>query len=418
MDEELKVVTKSLQEALNQYDPEYVGKITMNENDGSLTLLDGKLTVQASILHDQDIHPSIAHVHVLSKIDAFPDNPLNACVIGISENRYDALSQAGRTWGTMAGDPILSLCHAVALGEATHFCGDEAWGVRGCHGFVGPVIVRMAGGKNLDLETISRSAMFDHVAELTPGGLLHIAKVTISNNGKGGWKRELEINGHEVGYANDPWELGIPLPNSEHLIISRFAVYHYTDRPDVSAGRQNLDDAIMDYVESLQEDANLDPTDVSDVLVNKGYHEDLVYWLDHFIPLAFGRIMLMDIGIRFPDTYFLAHEGGRLSGSLELIRNPAFARAHAMGWHFRASADYHNAFERAAVSSAEFNALNNALHKGSKPEELTAQPPLIPDISVNQEDYWRAMELYLAQYQSKQEMVRPTKKKAWWQFWK
>ncbi len=193
--DEILIIIQAIQDSLTTFDPEYIGESNIDEQAGCLTLLEGRLSIRAEIFNDEGIHPSIAHVHVISTIDSFPEGPLNTCVIGISENREEALAQAGSTWVSMAGDPILSLCHAREIGNAMHFSGDEKWGVQGCHGFAGPVIVRMSDGSGPDSDTLMQAGMFDNVAELTPGGLIHIAKVTLSNNGNNGWKRQLEING-------------------------------------------------------------------------------------------------------------------------------------------------------------------------------------------------------------------------------
>lgn len=417
MNEEF-VVLKAIEAELEKLDPKVVGEVTADEQAGCLTLLDEKLTVWASIFHDEEVNPSIAHVHVTSKIASLSDEPLDACVIGVSADREDGLAQAGRTWVTMVSDPILSLYHAAAIGNAAHFSGDERWGVQGCHGFVGSAILRFAEENGPDLETISQSAMFDYVAELTPGGLVHIVKSTLSQNGQGGWKRQLEIDGHSASYVDEDWRLDPPLPNPGNVIISRFAVYHYADQPDIAAERQALDDAITAYVQALQENSTLDPTAVAHVLVEKGHRAEIAHWIDHFAPLAFGRVVLVNIGVSFPNTYLLAQRGGHLSTPRELMRNPVFARARALGWHFRASTDYHDGFERAALCSAEFNALNNALHAGSKPENLTALPPIIPGLGVSHADVAQATETYLAQRQAERGTPVPTTQKSWWQFWK
>ncbi len=230
-------------------------------------------------------------------------------------------------------------------------------------------------------------------------------------------------NGHEAGYTNDTWETELP-PPSESTIISRFAVYHYADRPDVAKERQALDNAITDYVRVLQEDESLDPASVSSLLEEMGHEAELVYWLDQFVPTAFCRVLLSEIANAFPDTYYLAQQGGRLSEAMFLMRHPVFARAQVMGWHFCSTPALQKAFERAAFSSSEFNALNNALNEGSKLEDLVSYPSLIPDIGINQEDYDAASEACFSLLQKEinpesepQIDKEPLIEKPWWKFW-
>ncbi len=417
MNEE-RIVLRAIQTALENLTPEVVGEVRADEQAGCLEVLNGQLTIRVNISHDEGMHPSIAHVHVESTVASLADEPLDACVVGTDEDRKKGLAQAGSTWVTMAGVPILSLCHAKEVGAAAHFAGEEAWGVEGCHGFVGPAILRHADARDLDLEAISQSALFDYVAELTPGGLMHIAKSTLSQNGEGGWRRQLEIDGHAAGHVDEDWPLNVLAPSSGQVIISRFAVYHYVNCPETAAERQALDDAITDYVRALQEDPALDPTSMQQVLVERRHLAEHAYWIDRFVPSAFARVLLADTGVSFSDTYRLAQRGGRLSKPLELMRNPVFARAQALGW--RSSADYPDGFKRSALCSAELDALNNALHAGSKPEDLSTLPPLIPDQGASQDDVAKATEAYLAEYQGERDTPAPprAKKSSWWQFWK
>lgn len=126
---------------------------------GDLSTFDGQLKLTVSIHDDPGAHPSLAHCHVLAEI-ADRVSQLDACTLGISPERQEALVQAGQNWIDLAGGPIFSLFHAAPVLQCEHFDGTEAWGVDGCHGFAGPLCARFLQGET-DLNMLANAACFD-----------------------------------------------------------------------------------------------------------------------------------------------------------------------------------------------------------------------------------------------------------------
>jgi hypothetical protein len=107
-----------------------------------------------------------------------------------------------------------------------------------------------------------------------------------------------------------------------------------------------------------------------------------------FLPLAFGRVLLADLGPRFADEYVEVDATRRVRARLKLSDDPLFAAS------LRSAKGADRAQMQAiALRSAEVNALNQALHAGSKAEDLVFTPPLITLRATAQDTgtpWWRA----------------------------
>lgn len=423
------IIIKAIQDYLVNLEYKYVGNIVINDETSELSFLDKKITLSAEIINDENTHPGMVHTHITSNISYHTDTSLMACIVGSGDNHQDALLQAGKTWATTVGCSIISLFHGIEIDGAAHFSGEETWGVSGCHGFAGPTVFRFANLSDSLMDQFSDLNLFDNVPELTPAGIAHLAKVTITYY-NGVWTRNIEIDGHEATYVDTNWTPPFPVPVMETLVISRFAIYHYNDQPDHVNERKSLDNSIIDYLVVLSEAPDFDPTSVSLVLERLGYQIEKVYWLDHFVPMAFGRIMLMEKEMKFSDKYYLGLCNGQISGPFELIKNPVYARALAMGWALWDSPKYQDAFERAANSSADFKTYFDTIKNGHNPKTSKSFPSLIPDYGINEESYSKALDAYFSEVEKFRKSPvdkkpvdispvdkQPTKK-SWRGFWK
>jgi hypothetical protein len=161
-----------------------------------------------------------AHVHVAARLGT-PVQSLDACVVGMGEDAGAAVTAAARVWLALVGAPILSLLEAVPVLAADHFDGTEAWGVPGCHGFVGPFLVR-GDAEGLDMQALAQARAFSSEAPDFAPNTLHLLKATLVGNGER-WRRTLEIDGHSQSDTVENWPLGIA-PPAAPVIAVRFAV--------------------------------------------------------------------------------------------------------------------------------------------------------------------------------------------------
>jgi hypothetical protein len=111
-------------------------------------------------------------------------------------------------------------------------------------------------------------------------------------------------------------------------------------------------------------DAPHSDDDVRERLRRAGVEPWLVERLLVFLPLAFGRRVLP--GVELSDEF---SDGPRLR---PLADEPVFAAAAA-----RAELAVRSEVERIGLRSSEVNAVNEALHKGSRLEDLVCGPPVL-----------------------------------------
>ena len=127
-----------------------------------LATYNGQMLFQADVATDPGYHASIAHCHVIARIgNTSWSDPLDACVMGIDADRRRGIAKAAQNWVKNVGSVLFSLLHAKPMMDASHFNGQDPWGVPGCHGFVGPL-----SGYNLakpdDLASTLNAGLFNH----------------------------------------------------------------------------------------------------------------------------------------------------------------------------------------------------------------------------------------------------------------
>ncbi len=86
--------------------------------------------------------------------------------------------------------------------------------------------------------------------------------------------------------------------------------------------------------------------------------------------VAWGRALLAGMGVRFSPDYLWFDAAGRVVESGRLEEEACFVAATRLAKKYRGSPG----FKQLALTSADVNAVNNALHKGSKPEDMVMGP--------------------------------------------
>ena len=234
MSDESTYVLEVIRDELKRQSADVVGRIEFNGD--VLTARDDQLILGAEVRHDPGSHLSIAHCHVVARVGGtrFSD-PLDACMTGVDGDRRKGLAQAAQKWVAGVGCTLFSLLHAKPVMDATHFNGTDPWGVPGCHGFVGPL-----SGYGLtrpdDLSPIANAGLFDYATAMAPPGIVHLAKVVLAANGKKGWTRTLEIDGHEATFEERGWELRSARPGlRDPVAVRRLPLRRPTRRRGVTS---------------------------------------------------------------------------------------------------------------------------------------------------------------------------------------
>ncbi|MBI3926631.1 MAG: hypothetical protein HY319_13905 [Armatimonadetes bacterium] len=222
-----KILLSALHQELSRQPPDVVGRLELS--DDVLSLLDGQAELTVEVRDDAGAHPALAHCHILTRIRRWPEERLDACVVGIHREPQQALQDAARTWVESVAGPLLSLVHARPVMEARAFDGSQPGGVAGCRGFVGPMRLRLASPA-IDLERFREARVFEYASAMAPPCVIHLAKVTLEPTGQGTWKRNLEIDGHAASHAERIWTQGPPAPAEG--VLSQFAVFHFEDQPE------------------------------------------------------------------------------------------------------------------------------------------------------------------------------------------
>jgi hypothetical protein len=99
-----------------------------------------------------------------------------------------------------------------------------------------------------------------------------------------------------------------------------------------------------------------------------------------FVPLAFGRMLLSGMGIKFADECLMAHGGSTVTLPLKAI--PVYQAALAAAQRSQSAAE----FSPVALRSSEVSAVNHTLNNGSHPQDLILGPPALTRIEATEEE--------------------------------
>jgi hypothetical protein len=137
-----------------------------------------------------------------------------------------------------------------------------------------------------------------------------------------------------------------------------------------------------------------------------------------FTQTAWGRAFLDGLGVQFPADYLCFNGAGEVAESGLLADEPYYVAAAALARRYAGSPG----FTKFAHMSADVAAINDALHAGSKPEDLAGGPAAFFTEPVTRAGMDKVQRL-LAQraaagVASGPEVPRPAPTgKPWWRFW-
>jgi hypothetical protein len=378
----------------------------------TLQLFDGRVTLRAELRDYDPTRESVVHAHILSALHEHDDEVLDACLMGAGDDRDKALAQAaGPIRSFMDNQPVCMTCQAGVIGgdRAQGFVEGD-FGLGGLRAFVGPAMYRGFDGEHIATQIDDKKPWFRYAAESAAPRTVHLAKSTIAPNGHKGWRRELEVDGHEISHSDPDWPGGVAPPKAGY--VTRFAVFEFPRNSKEILRRAELERTVTHFAEHLSkyDSANR----LMEEMVEQGFDADLVHEAESIATIAFGRTLFEPLGVVYPPTIIRARRDGRVETDVPLMSLPAYARARAMAprlYQTLSNEDY----QRLCFYNAESNAILQAVEAaGDKTVfgKMKMFPLVVPDRGVSQQTMDDAIAVL------KSWVRKPAaEKKPWWKFW-
>ncbi|CAN5178484.1 hypothetical protein BH20ACI1_BH20ACI1_32270 [soil metagenome] len=123
-----------------------------------------------------------------------------------------------------------------------------------------------------------------------------------------------------------------------------------------------------------------------------------------FMPLAFGRAFMNDLGVGFKDEYvrYIFDDGKTVVKQRRKLKNePVFVESLKIASEIISKRSAGKDFQSVAFTSAEFRTVNEMMNKGSEPQNLVLTEPYLQ---------WRE-EL------ADEKILDSEQEKNWWKFW-
>ena len=397
-------------------------------NGDELQLFDGRVTLRANIKeHTENSSQSPAemvHAHVLTTLHEHDDEVLEACLVGMGNNRDEGLKQAAVVWMTSVAGPIRSFldnrpvcmtCQAGVIGgDREQGFSEGDYGLPGLRAYVGPAIARGFDDDCFLQALDDRKPWFRYAAESAAPRRVHIVKVTILNDPQHGWRREMEIDGHDVSHCDLHWPAGIQPKQVGY--VTRFAVFEFPRNSREIARRAELERTILHFAANYAKYAEID--ELMTVMEKEGFDPELVHEVESFSTIAFGRALFEPLGAQYCQTVIRARRDGRLEKDVPLMTIPAFTRARALVSRLGETMPLEQ-FQALAMYNAESHVLAQVLETEGDQADLTQIqmfPLIVPDRGVSQETMEAGMALLHKMIEDYRAMLK-SKKKPWWKFW-
>jgi hypothetical protein len=175
------------------------------------------------------------------------------------------------------------------------------------------------------------------------------------------------------------------------------------------------EDAVTRLAEIVAPRAEFSEDEIYAAMTAAGIPDGVADRAYKFTQTAWGRAFLAGMGIQFHPDYLCFNAGGDVTESGPLADEPYFAAASRLVGRFTQSPG----FGRLALMSADVNAVNNALHAGSKPENLAMGPAALFLEAATPAGLEKARRV-LSEHLSRRRPTTPSEsapEKPWWRFW-
>jgi hypothetical protein len=397
-----------------------LGGWTRRDGD-ALQLFDGRVTLRAELRESGQAIAGMVHAHVLTTLHEHDDEVLDACLVGIGNNREAALGQAAVLWITGVAGPIRSFldnkpvcmtCQAgVHGGNAAQGYSRGDYGLPGLRAYVGPSFARAFGNHRAPSAPDDTKPWFRFAAESAAPRRVHLAKATIVAKGKEGWVRELEVDGHDVSHVDPDWPA--EARGREIGYLTRFAVFEFPRNSTEVSRRAELERTIRYFAENFAKFESVDR--LMGAMVSQGFDPDLVHETESISTIAFSRALFEQHGVQYASTVIRARRDGRVEAGVPLMSLPAYSRARALAARLPETMPPEH-FQALCLYNAESNAILKAMDAAGDKADLTKLklfPCVVPDRGVSDQ----TMDAALAALHELLERGRQPRKKPWWKFW-
>jgi hypothetical protein len=397
--------------------------------DEGLQLFDGRVTLRAELHEDETPSDGLVHMHVITTLHEHDDEVLDACLMGVGRDREQALQEASVIWITCVAGPIKSFvdgrpvcmtCQAgVQGGDASAGYVEGDYGLAGLRAYVGPSIARGFDDERIHSAIDETKPWFRFAAESAAPRRIHIAKATVVSNGKAGWRRELEVDGHEVSHHDPHWPAGVDGP--EFGYMTRFAVFELPRNSSEMARRAELERTMRHFAEHFLRYESIDSLMAE--MVQQGFDTDMVHEVESISTIAFGRALFEQLGVKYASTVIRARRDGSVEMDVPLMSIPAFSRARVLAEQLRSTLPAET-FQALCLYSAESNAIQQAIEAHGDELDLsgtTMYPCVVPDRGVSQQtmdEAFAALNGLVERGSSKAKLPSTARKEPWWRFWR
>jgi hypothetical protein len=131
---------------------------------------------------------------------------------------------------------------------------------------------------------------------------------------------------------------------------------------------------IAEAVTIFREFPNASDEEILRRLVATGRERVMAARLVEFVPMAYCRVLLADSGVKFSDGFQRKLCDGGISAKRLLVEEPLWAEVLSFAESERRAGVSGEALLVIAARSAEFDAVNQLLNKGSKLENIATTP--------------------------------------------
>jgi len=137
----------------------------------------------------------------------------------------------------------------------------------------------------------------------------------------------------------------------------------------------SINTRVTDAVALFRTSPEFDDVAAFKALLNRGVSRQLAARLVEFVPMAYCRVLLRDVGVQFPDSF---RRAGERSEARPLASEPVWEAAYALAISEVERGVRSPDVLMVAARSAEFQAVDALLNRGSKAKDVVLTVPVLP----------------------------------------